>query len=380
MKPPTFTALFEAPLWQDVRPILQHYTVSDYAHTINAVGGYWSSSIGIPSRWLDTESWLERGLGRHVKVLGDALDIIWEGFVNQITAGIGPLTVTVGPLLSIANRARTIYATLDTSVTGEPIVGMRKITEDADSAASTANWPIIPAVLNAGTCSLLMAEAMRDLHLTKFAFPQVNKQLAIPGGAEPVVRLECLGYVHLLNYPVFYATSGEVDGDAKILEALSQTPNSAWLTYGTDHIDSNTVQVDAFENEDRLALNVIQEVVALGDGSGNRWMFGVYNGREAWYQTIPTSIEYISRVANARLQVEGTSGQPIPPWNVRPGKWLKVPDYLPLKSSTVNLAEDPRLMFIEEVNFTSPWALSLSEGGVGKPDQLLAQMGLGGGM
>ena len=380
MKPPSLAVVFREPLWKSVTDPTGFSTKKPdaYSHAINAWGGYWSASAAFSSSWNNAQDWIENGLGRDIQVSGDGLNRIWEGFVNQIRIEAGPLSATIGPLLGIANRVRAIYATLDSSVAGQPVVGMRQITDDIDDAGSQANWPIIPYVLNVGTMSLAMANANCALHLQKFAFPKTNEQLSFPEGSAPRVTVECLGYVHLLNYPIFDAAAGDVIVSTKITTALGQTPNSAWLDYGTDHVDtSNTEEITAFENEDRLALNVIEEAVGLGDSSGNRWLFGVYDDQDAYYEQAPDDVEYISRIASPRVEVQTLAGDSIYPWNVRPGKWAKIVDYLPLKLGTSPLSSDPRLMFIEGVNYTMPWGLSLSEGGVDKADQFLAQMGIG---
>jgi len=69
---------------------------------------------------------------------------------------------------------------------------------------------------------------------------------------------------------------------------------------------------------------------------------------------------------------------------VLPGRWLKITDFLageptlPVVTSASELRNDPRVQFIEDVNYTSPWTAIINGKKVGRTAQLLAQLGLSG--
>ena len=138
------------------------------------------------------------------------------------------------------------------------------------------------------------------------------------------------------------------------------------------------MQVPAWEDEDRTAWSVVKNVVARGDSSQARWLFGVYAGREAFYEAAPTVVEYQQRLSQARSIVEHVDGDEVYPWKVVPGKWLMFPDFLIGQAAELNLRDDPRAMFIETVKYTMPWTVDLKGGTVDTLSALVAQLGLSG--
>jgi hypothetical protein len=66
------------------------------------------------------------------------------------------------------------------------------------------------------------------------------------------------------------------------------------------------------------------------------------------------------------------------PWLVRPGKWLFLNDFLVGKPVSTTLRSDPRNLFIEQVNYTLPYSLSLSGGRLTQLGQVLSQISMGG--
>jgi hypothetical protein len=76
-------------------------------HTAN--GGYWSKSFTIRGRQEEVEAWVDDGLGRHVELYDTGLAPVWEGFVNQVNANIGSLSLNRGPLMQVANRIKSLW-------------------------------------------------------------------------------------------------------------------------------------------------------------------------------------------------------------------------------------------------------------------------------
>jgi len=148
------------------------------------------------------------------------------------------------------------------------------------------------------------------------------------------------------------------------------------LAFNTSHVDENTLQVPAWEDEDNLAWSVIKGIVARGDTSYNRWLFGVYDNLEAYYYAAPTVAEYQQRLSQPRSRVEHVEGDEVYPWKVRPGKWIIFPDFLTGQAAEVDLRDDPRAMFIESVKYTAPTDLQFRGGDVDSVNALVAQLGL----
>ena len=351
--------------------------VHKYWHIIEAVGGYWSAQFTIRGGRSLMDDWLQDGLGRHIEVYDGSLTQIWEGFVDKVTANYGPLSVTRGPLLDTANRVYLTYSAITYDEDDNPVVGTRITTAAENDTDSQAQWGIIPKVLSTGGVEADDAEQICETYLAEHAQPATSKDWRTSGaGQETSVTVDCLGYVHWLNWPYTDTSGGTDDADDKIIAVLGDTPNSSWLTYDTSHIDANTLQVPTWEDENNLAWSVIKDVVARGGASDERWIFGIYADREAYYQAAPTTVEYQQRLSDPGVRLESLEGAEVYPWNILPGKWIMFPDFLIGQAAETDLRDDPRAMFIEQVKFTAPNELQMKGGTLDTLDALLAQLGL----
>ena len=158
--------------------------LTSYSHTINALGGYWSMSFKIAGDERIMEDWIVDGLGRHVVLHDDALEIAWKGFANQITANDGPVTVVRGPLLDVANEAELVYSSVD-STTTPPTVGLRNTVGPVLDAASQALYGILPVVLSTGGVDEVVggeATQIVNVFLEEHKLPKTSQQW---GNASP---------------------------------------------------------------------------------------------------------------------------------------------------------------------------------------------------
>ena len=210
--------------------------------------------------------------------------------------------------------------------------------------------------------------------------PQTSHSWTPASAGAASIQVGCLGYVHLLSYIYNQTTNvGQLDTDDKILEVLAANPNT-WIDYGTDFIETPTsaVQVPRYEYENRLAWELIQDTVLRGDASANRWLFGVYYEREAWYWQAPTAVEYTTMLSDPGQKVYDLAAVEVPYPLLRPGHWLLFADMLVGQQEPDSLRDDPRALFIERVTYAAPNALTLEGGQSGRLSQIVARLGLGG--
>lgn len=348
-----------------------------YSHTIAAFGGYDTAQMTLATTQNEAEDWMEDGLGRHVEVYAAALDTIWEGFVDQIRVNVAPLTATLGPLLDADNRVYAMYSPLVQGDQGD-VAGGQAITSYQDNAQSQDRYGILPVILNAGTVTTADAEYFRDVHLADNAWPKATESFTSQAEKEISVTLSCKGYYHWLTYPYTAAAGAAVYASAKIAAVLAATPNSAWLDYGTGHIDSNALGVSPLEDQYRPALTVVKDVVARGDGSA-RWLFQVLNEREAYYHAAPTDVAYQAYVQDRGIVLQSPSQATIQPWRMRPGFWMALLDFMVGRSVPETATNaDPRLVFVEKVTYRAPFGLQLAGGNTDEIYQVIAAMGMGG--
>jgi hypothetical protein len=385
--PPSISLVVSEPLWKHGRrSFVERLDVDtglgQYEHTIQDFGGYWSAAMSLRGGLARIEDWLAR-LGWHVVTYGDGQEVCWEGFVNRVTVDAGPRTVTLGPLLDVCNRAYLVYSTVDTS-TSPPTVGVRARTAVYDDTDSQGRWGIRYKVLSAGGMTATSAAYVVKRYLDERAEPKISGSLAAAGTGLGV-SVELAGYVRLMDYPYNQTTTtGEMDlsdddGTGKLQDIIdANTALDGIIEADYHYTDDNTLQVPAWENDDREALDLIKELVAMGDAAFGRYLFGIYAGRVPVYEAAPTDLAYHRRLSDPSGQITTPTGQPVFPWRVLPGRWLFYPDWFIGRTEPGSRREDNRYEFIESVVYTMPWGIKTRGGDTDTLPQILAQLGLSG--
>ena len=360
---------------------------SAYSHVIKALGGFWSATMTQSVSPATMDDWILNGIGRHIRVHDETLGLCWEGFANQVDAVYGALTFTRGPLMGTANRVKGTFSTVDVTVI-PPTEGIEDETVWVDHVGSQIEHGIFPVVISVSETNPADALNVTNSFLAQHAWPIGNQLWATGAAQAPALTIQCLGYVHWLFYVYNQlATAGFINTDAKIVDILTGVDavtgnpynlNSAWLPFGTTHVETPAAPAAPpyYEYEDHTAWELIQGIVARGDTNQNRWLFGIYEDREAYYQQAPTTVEYKTKLSDPAQRVFGPTE--VKPWQVRPGKWLRFSDFLANAPNVASLELDPRVMFIEDVTYTMPNQLTLSGDPQASLSDIMASFGLGG--
>lgn len=347
-------------------------SVESWQHEIRALGGYWSAQASQADNLRRAEDWLADGLGRHVEVHDDALNQIWEGFVNSVSIDVGGLNVTRGPLLNVANKVKLIYSTIDTTDGG---FGARASTAYTEDTASQAKYGIVTKILSSGGASQTEAEQLRDTYLAQYKEPETTSRFSLAGQGDVRLTIELLGYVHWQTvYPFASASIGAVNLSTRLAAILDGDPNGLFSSANAN-IATNTLQVSQFEDDDPMAWDAIKSLVAMGDANDARFLYGVYSGRSVVYEAAPTTYSY-RREIGASGDIETIVGGTLKPWAVLPGRWLLFPDFLIGRSQPTNLRDDPRALFIERVVFSMPRGLQLDGSKASTVEAKIARLGL----
>jgi len=352
-----------------------------YNHVISAFGGFDTAEIVLSGNQLNVEELFDTGLVRHVQVHNQGLSLVWEGFVDEIELVIGGLTMTRGPVMGIANRVSAVYAD-DGSGPGPvpPVIGARDVTAIADNTASQALYGIVEKVLSTGPRDATEAEQERDTYLAENAYPATSQQLTLgQTGSKAQVTLRCKGYFNWLDAYVYNYVVDKLTTtvSTKLRRILAADTNAI---FSTDYsgIETNAVATGGYEDDDMMAMALIKSAVALGGASYDRYLFGVYDNRKVIAETSSSNWEYQWRIADRSQNVYNRSGAKVDPWDIKPGKWLFLPDFLSNRTQPTNLRLDPRMIFIESVSFDAPYGLTITGGKTDRLPQLLAELSLGG--
>ncbi len=366
--------------------------VSSYSHTISVVGGFLSASMAINSSISESEDWIANGLGRHIVAYGLGGEVVWEGFVDNISVNMGNITIDRGRLTEICNRCSTIYTPIiDYDPEGNPITGTEVTSVVADNESSVRKYGIWEQVVSGGTLiedrdpitNLTPAEFLRNTYLEDHKEPEISHSpiLVTEGGSEVTITIECKGYIEWLTY--IYNNNIEApfttDVTTKITTVLAEDPNSIISTI-ISSIDYNGILIGMPEDSSRTAIEIISEAVELGGSNSNRWIFGIYENRIPHFHAFSSAIDYYYYISKSNQVILNLSEVEVEPWNIRPGKIIFIPDtYLGGFQPTTDFHTDPRIMYLEEITFTAPKTINLQGKRVHKFEQLQKQLGLTGG-
>lgn len=353
-------------------------TVSSYKHEILADGGWWAASISTALSLPDAEDWFENGLNRHVEVYNPAGIVVWAGFVNQVSLSTGTLQAVRGPLMDVVNRGSVVYTPILDATTVPPIEGVETTTTIYDDATSQAAYGILEGVISGGKLlddgTTDDAVTLRNTYIEENKYPQSSEDLDLSGGREATVQLDLLGYVHRFQKYIYQdTTTATVQIDAKIPLVIAADPNGL---FSTDYLQiaTNATLTSRYEDDNRIAWDVLTQMVSLGDTASNRYTLSVYGNQRITYAVVPTTAEYQHSIISEDIQIEIYGrGTKVDPWDVLPARWLFLNDFLAGRGIPTTLRDDPRYTFIESVTYTAPNIVQISGQKVSRLPQMLAR-------
>lgn len=359
--------------------------IISYTHMKGANKGCVSATITFNVHEYELDDWILNGLGRDIKVYSSNLALCNRVLVNTISVKAGPETITIGPLLDICNRCTAIFVPILDPTVNPPLLGNRTETLVANILPSQEQYGIIERIVNAGTTFNdadygFNADDIRDLFLNEYQTPAIDRTFSFGSSSNLEITLECIGYSDLLKVYVYnnYSASNYIFLSTKVANILAAEPNG-FLSSDMGGISANPMLTIDYEAENRFAMDLLEAIVAQGDASGNRWLFGVDQYLKAFYKTIPTEIKYYHMIVNGHTSLGlGPECIAVDPAEVEAGEWVYVPDLAVGSRYSATLARDARAAFIETVSFSFPNNLDITGGQVRTISQRLAQYGLGG--
>lgn len=348
-----------------------------YTHSSIAAGGFDTMTATFPVSMTDVPIWLEEMLFRRA-VVHDGVSTVWEGFVDQVSLNISGTQFTVGPVKSIVNRGQIVFREMNYA-TNPPVGGGTIITHFVDIEDSQILYGVLEGVITGGDGSYDEMIELLGTIMEQLSKPDIVQGLTLGAGGDVAVTVTCAGYHYLLDKYIYNNTGGAgmIDASEKVTRVLRRDPNSLF-DLKISRIVANTLEVKEYENESKTGRTVIQDVVALGDVSDNRYHWGGYeNGTFVYEPVTGVAPEYSQSILDGTIR--DMSGAEVPLWMVRPGKWVIVSDLLPGRPvDTSRFREDPRLLFIESVSFSLPNSITITAGKATTFRQQLDRLGLGG--
>jgi hypothetical protein len=355
-----------------------------YTHTLEAFGGFATASITLNESQANIEDWLEWGIGRHIVVYDGEQQICFEGFVDRVTAALGPATITRGPLTEISNRVWGVYAEVTNPAANPPTVGARTITVATQDNVSIAKYGIFETVLSLGTCETTTANQIQASYLVEHAEPDTSHDIGDFQG--PSVTIDLKGYYSILDAIIYnqtvnsgYQAVSDTAGKIQDVLTLARSINSWCVSADYSRLAYNGLLTLKYENDDMKCSSVIKDLVTLGDVNEHRYAFGFYENRvPRYWDATSQEFQYQLYVFSEGKKMLDSGNKYVYPWRIRPGKWTKLVDVMPGRAVSSVLRADPRTLFIEGVTYTAPYDFSCRGGKFDKLSQKLAQLGLAG--
>jgi len=270
--------------------------------------------------------------------------ISWEGEITQMDLTVGGVTYRrTMDCERWHNKVKTEYTDNATSVA--------TATAWSDTAASSDIFGescYIDVVMD--NYDATSAAALRDRRLTENAFPKPVPVSGLSvGGSKPPdsLHIYCSGYVMSMNRRFRESDTAAAALDTQITTLVGE---SEFVAAGT--LDSNAMTAPISGSEIPFRLwDGVEDLVLMGDGSGNRWIGGVYGERKFDYKQAATSVTHYWR--DGKL-VNALGGDIIPSM-LKPNMIVQVSTNVNNVSiSGSNVWDDPKNIYIEEVEFTMP--------------------------
>lgn len=348
-------------------PMIDNFTpvIREWRRSIRAVGGYWLGSFHLNAEDVGREEllkWYNDYLGNHLEERTFGLTS-WEGLLIEMSLTLDGIEYR--RTLDREwwhNYVKVLYRD----------GGAQTTTAWGQNADSVAEYGRMEYIDSIGEATSAQATALRDTRLADFGFPRSRMVGGLEFSSEPReqmvdnLQVTVAGYVATMNWR--YRESSIVATAAST--AISTLVGaSEFITAGT--IDTNALSVDVDCTTPQRLWDAIEDIILQGDASGNRWVGGVYEGREFNYNQAATEVEYYIR--NGILMDK--LGSQVVPSSLKPDFIVRNAN-APSGGTPVggNVWDDPRNAWITEVEFVAPDGLILKPAGFEDVEVLQEQL------
>ena len=319
----------------------------DWRRSTRALGGYWTGDFTLTQDDVTRAEMVDfyhQAIGWRVSEQSYGFTT-WEGEITQLRMTLDGVTwMRSMDTARWHNRVKILWGG------GETAWG-----EDTDSTALYGDSEYIeqaPSMYNQTA-----AEARRDRLLAQNAYPRSRAQggLVIDPTQEPGedgLSVVCAGYVFSMNRRYRETDTAPTNASAQISTLVGE---SEFVTAG--NIATNTLQVPISTGGTPTPLwDLIEEIVVMGDASGNEWAGGVYAGRKFNLAAAATIVSHYWRDGN----LYDSGGSPVLPTHVKPGILVEIvgaPRGRILPGAAV--WDRPNRAYIDAVEFQAPDKLTL---------------------
>jgi hypothetical protein len=221
-------------------------------------------------------------------------EVVWEGYLNEVSAKIGQKTATLS-LDAMANRVRCTYTT---------VLGTPGTSSSTSSAASQALYGIKDRVVALNDSNATAAGYRAAIVLADLAFPKSQQATQAATGAQGDIQLTLsfVGWYTALDWLI--TSSGATSTAVTTTQVGTLLTNYAgvnnFFPTSTYYFTASGISSPQFIAANSTYRQAIEERLKLGTGT-NPITWGMYEDRflhvDPWAGATPTTITNISAAA-----------------------------------------------------------------------------------
>lgn len=208
----------------------------------------------VPALWQAFE-WLRYGVTVHMDN-----EPAWWGYVHEINISTGEGGIGLS-LDSMDNSVAVVYSYVEP---GAQEVGRRQTTAWASNEESVIEFGLKQRLLSIDGATPVQAESTRDTWLQQHAWP-----VAFPGleGSKKIgIELLCRGWWQTLGWRHYTnSNTNDVALTAQINNIISTIGSDFGFLLGTDIVDAITATSSEYQDGDRTALEIVEEMLFTGN-------------------------------------------------------------------------------------------------------------------
>jgi len=301
-----------------------------------AIGGYWIASFRLSQEHLtrgEIIDFYNQAIGWRIVEMSFGATT-WEGRISELTLTIDGAQYTRS--LDPENWHNKVAVRYPPTITDWG--------EDADSIALYGESWYVDSVGGAYTSTA--AEARRDRRIAQYGFPHSRATGTMTGTKDPGIRVDviCAGYAFTINQRFRTTDTAAAAISTQVGVLIGE---SEFVTAGSVDTNSMSVPISVEEVPERL-WDLIEELIGMGDASGNEWVGGVYAGRLFNYKAASTSATYFWK--NQKLY--DASGLPVLPPHIKADSVAELGN-VP-RGRAVPGGAKPSRIYIDQVEFIAP--------------------------
>ena len=303
--------------------------------SIRLFGGYWRATFTLELELADLMRWFYNYLGCHFQERSGG-EISWQGLVYEMTLDDGRVSRR-RTLDEMYNHVRATY--IDSNQA-------QQTTSAASQAQSIARYGRRENILSMDRFDQAPAEARRDAFLNINAWPWARPESGMLQEARmPSLLVAACGYVFTANWRYTTTADNSNSTISTWLKDIIDTDCQDYLRSG--QIASNSTALKQTLDVPTRSWDLVQELVELGDSSGNPYRCYVENERYVRYQQIVKQPDYYIQKGQLTKTISDASG--VNPWLVKPGVFRDL-DYPIRRQEQGSWFDDARDFLTEEIS------------------------------